>query len=243
MPSRHRFPFSTIIFHFAIARGHFFRRMRQARRVSIRLDSIRCDAMRCDSIRFDSIRFDSIRSDPIRFDSIRLVSTRSDSVRFDSVVDTSPVTRPSTIDRESYDTDCTCQRIRYAQKSPPFRQTIESVKSLCAYLQLRRMFFQVRRAFGSNRKPLVDTNRRIVTKNRPATKNIPSKIQTDFHPARLGRFVRLLQFVPRAKIQGQSEDRKSRNVSVRDRRGDPWKSGHKRSVRSQSFETNLILGR
>ena len=102
MPSRHRFPFSTIIFHFAIARGHFFRRMRQARRVSIRLDSIRCDAMRCDSIRFDSIRFDSIR-----FDSIRLVSTRSDSVRFDSVVDTSPVTRPSTIDRESYDTDDT----------------------------------------------------------------------------------------------------------------------------------------
>ena len=81
MPSRHRFPFSTIIFHFAIARGHFFRRMRQARRVSIRLDSIRCDAMRCDSIRFDSIRFDPIRFDSIRFDSSRLDPIRSDSIR------------------------------------------------------------------------------------------------------------------------------------------------------------------
>lgn len=233
MPSRHRFPFSTIIFHFAIARGHFFRRMRQARRVSIRLDSIRCDA-----IRFDPIRFDSIRLDSIRFDSFR-----SDSVRFDSVVDTSPVTRPSTIDRESHHTDCTCQRIRYAQRSPLFRQIIVSVKSLCAHLPLRRMFFQVRRAFGSNRKPFVDKDRRIVAKNRAATKNVLSSIQTDFRPVRLGRFVRLLQFVLRAKIQGQSGDRKSRNVSVRDRRGNPWKSGHKRSVRSQSFETNLILGR
>ena len=39
------------------------------------------------------------------------------------------------------------------------------------------------------------------------------------------------------KIQGRSEDGKSRSVL-----DDPWKSGHKRSVRSQTFETNLILG-
>lgn len=44
----------------------------------------------------------------------------------------------------------------------------------------------------------------------------------------------------RPKIQGRAEDGKSRSVLVGI--DDPWKSGHKRSVRSQSFETNLILG-